>query len=189
MYPEDAEGSDRRRASREFWRSRLKELIGMDDTSGIEILATIRALTRLCEFVEGQRSGGLELSGPRWGLLLALMAHEQNGRMQGLTPSALSRHQGVTRNTISSLLRGLEEQGYIERALDAEDHRVFRIRLTAAGRKVVQSLAPERVAFMNQLAAGLSSEEKEQLIELLQKLRESIVAHAGLHSGPCHEGS
>lgn len=186
MCPADPQGSGPHRAAGAVWRDRLKDLVGLEDASGVELLVTIRGLTRLCELAEGQQSSGPELSGPRWGLLLLLMAHEQSGRLQGLTPSALSRFQGVSRNTISSLLRGLEGQGYIERTLDEDDRRVFRIRLTDAGRAVVQSLAPARVAFMNQLAAGLSAEERAQLLSLLAKLRRSIVAQAGLHPEACH---
>ena len=184
MCTPDAEGRDHRHGARTFLRSRLKELLGLEDTSGVEILGAIRALTRLYECVESQRADRLDLSGARFGLLL-LMAHEQRGKEQGLTPTALSHFQGVSKNTISSLLRGLEEQGYIERTLDAEDYRVFRIRLTAAGREVVQLMAPRRVAFVNQLAAGLSAEEREQLLVLLEKLRRSMVAQAGLNEARC----
>ncbi len=166
-------------------RGALKELVGLEDTSGVEILGMIRGLTRLCEYVESQRSGGPDLSGPRWGLLLVLMAHERHEKGQGVTPTALSHFQGVSKNTISSLLRGLEEQGYIERTLDADDYRLFRIHLTEAGREVVRSLAPQRMAYVNQLAGGLSAEEREQLLVLLAKLRHSIVAQAGLHGAPC----
>ncbi len=170
---------------RAFLRGELKAMLGLDDTSGVEIAMLLRGLTRLYELLESQKADGADLSGPRWALLLALLAHERHGQPQGLTPSALSRHQGVTPNTISSLLRGLEEQGYIERMLDAQDRRVFRIRLTDAGRRVVQSLAPERIASIDRLAGGLSREEREQLLALLEKLRRSILANSGLTRPPC----
>ncbi len=179
MCSADVQGTDHGRARRAFWRSKLKELTGADDTTGVEILSLVRVLTRLCEFVESQLSTEPELSGPRWGLLMLLLAHEHKADDQGVTPTALSHLQGVSRNTISSLLRGLEEQGYVERTLDPQDYRVFRIRLTDAGRQVARSLAPERVALMNRLVAGLSPAEREQLLLLLEKLHDSIVAHAG----------
>ena len=49
-------------------RSHLKAMLGLEDTSGVEVHALVRALARLCEFVESQRPGSPELSGPRWGL-------------------------------------------------------------------------------------------------------------------------
>lgn len=174
---------------RAMLRRQLKAWLGLEDTSGVEILGMLRGLSRLSDLVESQEFAGLDLSGPRWGLLMMLLAHERLGNRQGLTPSALSRHQGVSKNTISSLLRGLEAQGYIQRMLDAEDHRVFRIRLTDAGRQVVQAQAPGRVAYMNRLAAGLSREEREQLLALLEKLRRSVVANSGLPEMPCRGAS
>lgn len=180
MSPAAAGHAARLAPHRAFLRGQLKALLALEDTSGVEIAGLLRALTRLYELVESQRPGHPELSGPRWGLLLALLAHERLGWPEGLTPSALSRHQGVSRNTISSLLRGLEAQGYIERRLDPEDRRVFRIRLTGAGREVVQSRAPAHIAYINRLAAGLSGEEREQLLALLEKLHRSVVANSSL---------
>jgi len=160
-------------------------LVGIEDTSGVEILSLVHALSHAYELIENQQSDSLDLSGPRWGLLLLLMAHEKLGNQKGMTPTAFSRFQGVSRNTISSLLRGLEEQGYIQRALDPEDYRVFRIELTDSGREVIQSLAPKRVAHINQLASGLSAEEREQLITLLEKLHRSILENSNPSRTPC----
>ena len=69
----------------------------------------------------------------------ALYVEEQRGKSLGLPPSYLSRCQDVTKNTISVLLRGLEDQGWIERTLDPDDRRVFRIRLTPAGRELIRT--------------------------------------------------
>ena len=55
------------------------------------------------------------------------------------------------------------------------DKRVFRIHLTDAGRQAVLDTAPEHVAYLNSLAAGLSEDEREQLIGLLEKLHASLV--------------
>jgi DNA-binding MarR family transcriptional regulator len=120
-----------------------------------------------------------DLSGPRWMLLLRLLAEERRGIVDGVSPTRLSRCQNVSKNTISALLGGLEEQGLIERALDPDDKRAFRIRLTDAGRQVVQTTGPGHIAFVNSLAAGLSAEEKAQLMELLEKLRRSLVNRQG----------
>lgn len=52
---------------------------------------------------------------PRWGLLMRLYIEEVSGNMSGLSPSQLSHYQHVSKNTVSALLRGLEEQGLIAR--------------------------------------------------------------------------
>jgi DNA-binding MarR family transcriptional regulator len=85
----------------------------------------------------------------------------------------------VSKNTISALLRGLEEQGLIQRTLDPQDRRLFRIRLSDYGRQVVQKEAPQRIRYLNKLASGISPEEQELLINLLAKLYRSISANCG----------
>jgi DNA-binding MarR family transcriptional regulator len=187
MFLGEAEGKDHIEMAKAFLRGELQALLGLEDTSGFEICGLVHALTHLYGFVESQRSGKQELSGARWRLLTHLMAQERFGKGKGLTPTSLSRFRGVSRNTISSLLRGLEEQGYIRRTLDAEDRRVFRIQLTDAGREVAQSSAPERVTYINRLASGLSGEEREQLIALLEKLFRSVLTHSDLpRTPPCN---
>jgi DNA-binding MarR family transcriptional regulator len=184
MITSEANKSSTLEAMRARLRSQLKELTGLDDTSGVELLRLVRGLAQLFELAEAQLPGGAELSGPRWGVLMHLMAQEQLGDLPGPTPTSLSRFEGVSKNTTSSLLRGLEEQGYVERALDPRDYRVFRIQLTPAGRELVKSTAPGRFACLNRLASGLSREEREQLSGLLHKLFHSIKANAQLPEEP-----
>jgi DNA-binding MarR family transcriptional regulator len=92
-----------------------------------------------------------------------------------MSPTYLSRCQSVSKNTISSLIGGLEEQGLVERELDRTDKRVFRIHLTDAGRQAVEETAPEHVAYLNALAGGLSGDERVQLVRLLEKLHGSLL--------------
>lgn len=155
-------------------RQHLRDLSGLEDTSGIELFSLMRMLTNLCEAIETQHLSENDLSGPRWGLLLRLFAEEQHGRSDGICPSSLSRFQRVSRNTISALLRGLEQQGLVQRALDREDRRRFRIELTAAGRELVKSTAPQRIRYLNHMVSGLSGVEHQQLIALLTKLYHSL---------------
>jgi DNA-binding MarR family transcriptional regulator len=156
-------------------RSVLSSLTGDVDPTGLQVLRLISRVLSLYDSVieHAQSSGGL--SGPRWHLLMRLWAQERRTG-EGLSPSDLSRCLQVSRNTVSALLRGLEEQGLVERTLDAVDKRVFCIRLTEAGRTLIQAHAPAHLAYMNRLLAGLTPEEQAQLIELLGNLYRSIAA-------------
>ena len=98
--------------------------------------------------------------GPRWVLLFRLLAEERCGCGEGISPTHLSQRQNVSKNTISVLLRGLEEQGLIERTLVPDDRRAFQIRLTAAGRTLVETTAPAHIAFLNEMTAGLTARGK-----------------------------
>jgi DNA-binding MarR family transcriptional regulator len=113
---------------------------------------------------------------------MLLMVEQDAGNLQGLNPTRLSHYQNVKKNTISSLLRGLEEQGLVERTLDPEDKRGFFIRITPAGRKLLVDTIPSRLQGINQMTSGLTLAEKQQMIGLLDKLRRSVMpSHSPAH--------
>lgn len=155
-------------------REMVADLAGDADPSGVEIVRLVRTVGNIYDarVDEALRESGL--SGPRWGLLLRMLAEEKRGGTHGMSPTHLSRCQNVSKNTISSLIGGLEEQGLVERELDRTDKRVFRIYLTEAGRQAVEETAPGHVAYLNALAAALTAEERGQLIRLLEKLHASL---------------
>lgn len=161
---------------REHLRSYVKNFFDLEDTSGIEIFSMIQILANLSENLGVQLGDDIELSGPRWRLMLRLLIEEKRGNAQGITPTALSHSQRVSKNTISALLRGLEDQGLIRRNLDAKDFRVFRIQLTDTGREWIIKSAPRRIEGLNRLLADLLPEEREQLAGLLMKLSHSMMA-------------
>jgi len=158
----------------------VRSLAGDVDTIGIELMRLVRIVANHCDSVVDDKLSAVGLSGPRWYLLMRLFADERRYGLVGTSPTHLSRGQNVSKNTISALLRGLEEQGLVERDLDPHDKRVFRIRLTGAGRELIQASAAENVLYFNDLVSGLSAAERSQLIELLAKLHSSMAQHCHL---------
>lgn len=155
-------------------RDHMRALFGIADTSGIELFSLIHVLANQSEALECQQCGAEEPSGPRWRLLARLFAEEHLGNGEGLTPTSLSRFQRVSKNTISALLRGLEDQGLIQRTLDPQDYRLFRIQLTQSGRDLIRTTAPQRLENLNKMAAALDPVERQQLVDLLEKLHHSL---------------
>lgn len=155
-------------------RATVRGLAGNVDTTGIELTSLVRIVANHCDSAADDKLSEVGLSGPRWVLLMRLMAEELHNGGEATSPTRLSRCQNVSKNTISALLRGLEDQGLVERALDPDDKRVFRIRLTRAGRQLIQATATENVLYFNDLVSGLSPAERAQLIELLAKLHSSM---------------
>lgn len=153
-----------------------REVFKIEDTSGIELFGVLHRVAHISEVLDSQRFGDYALSGPRWRLLMRLLAEEHMGNQDGITPTALSHGQRVSKNTISALLRGLEEQGLIQRNLDPSDLRVFRIQLTDAGRDLLLNTAPQRLELLNQLLSGFRKEEVRQLIDLLEKLQSNLMS-------------
>jgi DNA-binding MarR family transcriptional regulator len=175
-----------KRELRTQWREHIREqvcsLTGIEDTTGLELVAMIHRLANLYESAEVPAEAAVDLSGPRWLLLLRLMAEEHVGNHNGLTPTGLSHFQNVSKNTISSLLRGLEDQGLIQRAIDPEDKRLFRIQLSERGRSLMAEAAPRRIRYLNCLISELTTQEKEQLFALLGKLYQSVIQNCGARS-------
>ncbi len=152
----------------------VARLAGNESAAGFQIAGLIRILANQYDNIFSRQDGEDELSGPRMGVLVRLLDEEQRGNPEGITPTVLSHNQYVSRNTISALLRGLEDQGMIERRLDPLDRRLFRIRLTDTGRATVKALGPQRITAVNQIVCGLTFEEQAQLIALLSKLFSSL---------------
>ncbi len=170
--------------SREQFHRMLAEH-GITDPQGVELPRLIKLVSNAYEAVLADAMRDENLSGPRFRLLLRLYMEERQGQAD-VSPTYLSKTQNVSKNTISSLLRALEDQGLIQRSLDPNDRRQFNIRLSPGGRELVKAATPEHVGFLNQLIADLSSEEQSQLADLLVKLHQSVLSHGGSGT-PCPE--
>jgi len=162
----------------EFIRLKIVEMSGIENVRGIQLSNTIRRISNLYEMISNQVGNDETLSGPRLGILFRLYGGEILHGESGVTPTMLSHMQNVTKNTISSLVKGLEDQGLIRREIDPVDRRIYRLYLTDAGRNYIIKTAPEHINFLNSLTEDLTSEEIDQLMELLGKLQNSLLARA-----------
>ncbi len=162
----------------EFIRLKIVEMSGIENVRGIQLSNTIRRISNLYEMISNQVGNNETLSGPRLGILFRLYGGEILHGESGVTPTMLSHMQNVTKNTISSLVKGLEDQGLIRREIDPVDRRIYRLYLTDAGRNYIMKNAPEHINFLNSLTEDLTSEEIDQLMELLGKLQNSLLARA-----------
>jgi len=163
----------------DFMRAQIREnvrsLTGREElATGVEVAALVRVLSNAYEALVGQGTGRGELSDSRLNLLVRLLAESQRGNAQGVSPTHLSRCLHVSKNTVSALLRGLEEQGLIERVLDPRDRRSFLIRLTPAGREMVERAVPSHIARINAPLQEFTPEEVSQLLALLTKLIQAL---------------
>lgn len=153
-------------------------IFGTTDVRGMALFYRLKLITHLI----GQLLSALRkedaLSHARMRILIWLMAEKQRGNDRGLLPSELSEHLGVSRNTVSTLLNGLEAQGLIARQLHPNDRRQWLVRLTPAGEALVRERAPEVAAFVSSLFDALSEPEQQTLLELLNKLYETLARRA-----------
>lgn len=113
------------------------------------------------------------LSFAQYRILMLLLFAEQFDNQPAMNPSELSQQQGISRNTVSSLIGNLEKEGLIERELDQEDKRRFLIKITARGRDLVHTYARQHFHTMDDCFNTLTTEEKEHVSQILERLNEN----------------
>ena len=120
-----------------------------------------------------QRARSLGLSRAQWRAL----AHLQ--RCEGTNQSRLAELMELEPISLARLIDRMEEAGLVERRSDPADRRAHRLYLTArAGPKLEQGRALGD-AVRNEAFAGLKSEEREALIELLLRVRVNLSERRG----------
>ncbi|HZT66494.1 MAG TPA: MarR family winged helix-turn-helix transcriptional regulator [Acidimicrobiales bacterium] len=92
--------------------------------------------------------------------------------LDGLRPSQLADHVGITKQSVNDLLGHLERHGYLERVPDPADGRARVIRLTPRGRRLQETIHGEARAAQLRIAAILGPRRFAQLHSSLELLTE-----------------
>jgi len=90
-------------------------------------------------------------------------------------PSAMkdfATHLGITKAAVSQMINQLTEAGLITRTTDANDRRVKLITLTEKGTQTVEVSKQARHAWINELVALFTPQEKEEILPILQLLNQ-----------------
>jgi DNA-binding MarR family transcriptional regulator len=112
---------------------------------------------------------------PRFDVLAQLdMASAESP--DGLTMSELSRRLMVSNGNVTGLTARLVRERLVSRRTSARDRRTQRVRLTAAGKRALDTMTPDHRAWILDLFAGLSAPEVRALHRLIGKLRDSVHA-------------
>jgi DNA-binding MarR family transcriptional regulator len=158
----------------------VREVFAVKSLAHLDLFSTILLTARFLKHLANEQQGEEQLSSARLRLLTHLVIAERRGQPDGLPPSELSRCLSVSRNTISALLNGLEEQGLVERHLHPTDRRQFLIRITPSGLAVVRERSPEFARRVADLLDALTPEEQATLTSLLHKVLDRLVEQAGV---------
>jgi DNA-binding MarR family transcriptional regulator len=100
----------------------------------------------------------LGLSVPQYSCL------EQLGQRPGLSVAELARGTFVTRQSMHTLLLGLEERGLLARAATAPQGRALPTELTATGRELLGRASRVVAGIERQMTAALADGERERLL-------------------------
>jgi DNA-binding MarR family transcriptional regulator len=91
------------------------------------------------------------------------------------TPTSIAAAVGLQRTNVSTVLRGLEHKGLIERSTNIRDRRVVTVQLTERGRGHYEMARNEWAAAVAS-AAGNDVLHLDAAIELLARVRDGMTA-------------
>jgi MarR family 2-MHQ and catechol resistance regulon transcriptional repressor len=140
------------------------------EPEALELMDSMRRVSHSLRQIGENSLAAAGMSYARYRLLLGLFFSAEVEDREGLHPSEISERQGTSRNTISSHIRDLEDEGMIMRVLNKEDRRKFNISLTTSGQELVQEHASKHMRMVAECFSSLTSEEKEQLRYILDKV-------------------
>jgi len=96
-----------------------------------------------------------------------LAALRRQGEPYELAPGVLARHTMVTTGAMTKRLDRLEESGLIERHARDDDGRGRVVRLTGAGRTLIDEVFTAHIRNEHRLVAGLDQDQRAALVTLL----------------------
>jgi len=91
-------------------------------------------------------------------------------RPEGCTQIELSRLLIMHRSNVTGLVDRLETRGLVQRRDSAHDRRVYRVILTAAGKKLLQQILPRYYAAAEEVWGTLPARRANQLINELTQV-------------------
>ena len=92
----------------------------------------------------------------------------------GMTVKDLIDFLDVSRQNLGALLDRLEDRAWIERVVDSADGRSRRIRMTGKGKEIWRGLRSPIEAFYTAALTPFSVEERATLLQLLDRLKDSL---------------
>ena len=94
---------------------------------------------------------------------------------EGSTQGQLAGLLHLTPATVTRMLQRMEHAGLLERRPDAGDQRVTRVYLTTMGRDLLDGVHERARQVSEEMLAGFSSEEREQLAGYLARMRDNLL--------------
>lgn len=146
--------------------------LGEDATSIDEATVAMESLLRKINFTLSKRGRSVlrnfDLTPPQFVALSQVHHHP------GLAMNELCRKVQLANPTVTGLVDRLEQKGLVERRRDKEDRRAIRLQTTELGETLFAESVRARQRRLADDVASFSEEEKNQLVDLLQRLVESM---------------
>jgi DNA-binding MarR family transcriptional regulator len=125
----------------------------------------------------GERISRLSLTPPDAGILRLL------GASGGLSQQDLSTRLGIHPSRLVAILDALEEQRLVERRPNTADRRQYALHLTEKGHGTLTEIRRIGREHVESVCASLTTDERERLGDLLQKIATEQGLTPGVHPG------
>ncbi|OWS72451.1 MarR family transcriptional regulator [Polynucleobacter aenigmaticus] len=93
------------------------------------------------------------------------------GNQPPMTCKELGEKTLVSKGTMTGVLERLEAKGLIEKLMNVEDGRSYKISLSKGGDKLFRKVFPEHVEYLGKAFGKLSKKELEQAVIALQSIK------------------
>ncbi len=137
------------------------------DTTPMTVLSRITRLARRLDLERRTAFADQQLEPWQFDVLSSL---RRAGSPYALTPGALMNELMVSSGTTTNRIDRLEREGLVVRSPSPGDRRTVLVTLTAAGRQRVDTALIALLACETRLLSPLSSDDSEQLAQLLRRL-------------------
>ena len=119
----------------------------------------IRNIAHLMANMQDRCFSSYGLSNQQARILLYLAKHNQRGQ-KNVRRKDFEKYLNLKGSSVTSLIHGLEKNGFIERAVSEKDSRRIEMTLTEKSKEIVKQMDLIFEATDNQLQEGMSEEEK-----------------------------
>ncbi len=133
----------------------------------LQCMRTANLVTRVLEDFFSKE--GLSL--PRYGILALLHFSYR----EGLTTTEIAEKKGVSKASLTPIIKWLCEQNYTEKLANSRDGRVQHIRITEEGTKKIEALVPRYVKLVKSLVGNLDKGEIDSMLGVLAKIEDGVL--------------
>ena len=104
------------------------------------------------------------------------------GFQEGQAQHALGEGLQIPRSRMVAIVDELEARGFLERHPNPADRRVRELYLTDTGRKALDEAFERAVAYEQQVTTALDGDDRERLLDLLERISASLGIGPGAHT-------
>lgn len=142
------------------------------DVSALGVIVRIQMLSKQ---LQRQTTKALAQHGLKHWEYDALSVLRRQGAPFEMTASEIARAAMLTSGAMTTRIDGLEARGLVSRRRNKSDGRSIQVRLTAKGKRIIDSSIDTRIDAANQALTRIGSNDKQQLAAGLR----SLLLHVG----------